>query len=81
MNRLEILDRLGAILEDTVGRKMPHSLREEFESFFDEDELEKFKLEVAIEFDVESDTVFAEVLDFRDLLEALGAFSVPEKNR
>ena len=72
MNRLEILDRLGAVLEDTVGRNMPHSLREEFESFFDEDELEKFKREVANEFDVESNNVFDGAVDFKDLLMGLG---------
>lgn len=72
MHRLEILDRLEAVLEDTVGRKMPHSLREEFESFFDEDELEKFKREVANEFELESNNVFDDAVDFKDLLMALG---------
>jgi hypothetical protein len=81
MNRLEILDRLEAILEDTVGRKLPPTLREELECFFNEEDLEKFKGEVATEFEVESDIVFAEVLDFKDLLEALGAFSNSEKCR
>ena len=81
MNRLEILDRLEAIMEDTVRRKLPHSLREELDSLFDDDELEKFKREVANEFELESNTVFDDVVDFKDLLMALGSFSVPEKNR
>lgn len=80
MHYSEILDRIEAILEDTFCRDIPPSLWDELESVFDGEELDRFKAEVANEFEVEPDTVFADVVDFKDLLVALGSFSIPEKD-
>jgi len=80
MHYMDILDRLEAIIEDDFARSVPSSLWDELDSFFDKDELAQFKTEVANEFDVEADTVFVDTVDFKDLLIALGATHIPEKD-
>lgn len=80
MHFSEILDRLEAIIEDDFARSVPSSLCDELDSFFDKDELAQFKAEVANEFDVEADKVFVDAVDFKDLLNALGATHIPEKD-
>lgn len=79
MHYSEILDRIEAILEDTLCRATPPSIWDELESFFDGDELDQFKAEVANEFDVEADTVFEDVVNFKELLVSLRSPKIPKK--
>lgn len=66
-----VTDALEAILEDLTGFVMRVPMSAEFESFFDEDQMFRFKELVRNEFSLDNDVLVDSCQSFRELVALL----------
>lgn len=71
MSRNYVTDALEAVIEDITGFVMRVPMSAEFESFFDEDQLFRFKELVRSEFSLDSDVLVESCQSFRELVALL----------
>ena len=71
MSRNYVTDALEAVIEDITGFVMRVPMSAEFESFFDEDQLFRFKELVRSEFFLDSDVLVESCQSFRELVALL----------